>query len=553
MSAVRGFAQNPVLLVQDYENEFELTTDQIDTFNVRLVKGGFFEMIVLQKGVDVIVDVYNPSGQLLQSFDSPTGETGNESVSFEPLSSGLYRIDIHHFINPLEDIVPSAKKGKYLINSVKVFSPSDYKRKLKLDEKRNSFLIGAITKNVIPLKSVNSGTGFEDLQPLKAILKDVKYVGLGEATHGTREFFQMKHRMLEFLVREMGFSVFAIEASYSACQEINDYIINGEGEAKSCLKGLNYWIWNTEEVLEMIEWMKTYNQSVSNDYKIKFTGFDIVYDYNGIDKVKSYLAKVDTIRLQMIKPHLDSIYNSNDFPVRENSLSYLRDFLSFFTMSKGIYVRKSSDVEYEMILNYLQRIVQFADVVLIKDNDSRKGECDWRDYYMASNFLDIASHEKSTTKFVIWAHNSHVSKNPQQFCNYGISPMGSYLREIFTDKYYSLGIIFNKGCFRAYELDSLGKYSEIKDFIVSPAKNRSFEWYFSQANQQVCILDFKIASLNSCLKEFLDESILTRQFGAGQRPDMLENAYQPNRFNEEYNGVIFINETTSSRPVTSEE
>ena len=70
--------------------------------------------------------------------------------------------------------------------------------------------VEAVTKwlsgNVIPLKTVEAGHGFADLQPLKKVLKSARLVGLGEATHGSREFFQMKHRMLEFLVKEMGFN-----------------------------------------------------------------------------------------------------------------------------------------------------------------------------------------------------------------------------------------------------------------------------------------------------------------------------------------------------------
>ena len=78
-------------------------------------------------------------------------------------------------------------------------------------------ITGWLNERAIPLVSVKAGAGFDDLQPLKSVLKDVRVIGLGEATHGTREFFQFKHRMLEFLVQEMGYTVFAIEASYPAC------------------------------------------------------------------------------------------------------------------------------------------------------------------------------------------------------------------------------------------------------------------------------------------------------------------------------------------------
>jgi erythromycin esterase len=70
-----------------------------------------------------------------------------------------------------------------------------------------------IKENLIPLKTCEPGKGFEDLQPLKSIVGDARVVALGEATHGTREFFKMKHRMFEFLVEKMGFNLFVIEAT----------------------------------------------------------------------------------------------------------------------------------------------------------------------------------------------------------------------------------------------------------------------------------------------------------------------------------------------------
>src|SRR5690606_36348548 len=74
-------------------------------------------------------------------------------------------------------------------------------------------LVKAINSKLIPIKSVEvSSDFFSDLEKLKVILKDKRIVGLGEATHGTHEFFTFKHRMLEFLVKEMGFKTFAIEA-----------------------------------------------------------------------------------------------------------------------------------------------------------------------------------------------------------------------------------------------------------------------------------------------------------------------------------------------------
>jgi erythromycin esterase-like protein len=90
-------------------------------------------------------------------------------------------------------------------------------------------IIGWLRQHPIPIKHVVGGNGFSDLQPFKKILKDVKVLRVGETTHGTREFFQFKHRLFEFLVRELGFTVFTLEASYAGCQPINDYVLYGKG------------------------------------------------------------------------------------------------------------------------------------------------------------------------------------------------------------------------------------------------------------------------------------------------------------------------------------
>jgi erythromycin esterase len=71
---------------------------------------------------------------------------------------------------------------------------------------------------------VEAGGGFADLQCLRRIIGDARIVSLGEATHGTREFFQLKHRLLEFLVTELDFAIFGIEANYPECLRINDYV-----------------------------------------------------------------------------------------------------------------------------------------------------------------------------------------------------------------------------------------------------------------------------------------------------------------------------------------
>ena len=130
-----------------------------------------------------------------------------------------------------------------------------------------------IAGHAIPLSTVEARHGFDDLQPLKKVVGDARIVALGEATHGSREFFQLKHRMLEFLATEMGFTIFSIEANMPEAYRLNDYVVRGEGDPAKLLKGMYFWTWDTEEVLDMIRWMREFNQSGKGH--VEFTGFDM--------------------------------------------------------------------------------------------------------------------------------------------------------------------------------------------------------------------------------------------------------------------------------------
>ena len=148
-----------------------------------------------------------------------------------------------------------------------------------------------IRSNAIRLATPEAGHGFADLQPLKRLIGDARIVSLGEATHGSREFFQFKHRMLEFLASEMGFSIFSIEANMPEAYRLNDYVLNGTGDPAQLLRGMYFWTWDTEEVLEMIRWMREFNQSGKG--RVQFTGFDMQVPTVAADNVRSFVARYE--------------------------------------------------------------------------------------------------------------------------------------------------------------------------------------------------------------------------------------------------------------------
>lgn len=125
--------------------------------------------------------------------------------------------------------------------------------------------INFLKENTIDISINPNNNDFEDLSPLKTILADKKIVGMGESTHGSKEFFEMKHRMFKFLVTEMGYRLFGIEANFTECRDINDYVLNGKGNAKDAIANMYFWTWNTQEVEDMVEWMREYNKTVYTD------------------------------------------------------------------------------------------------------------------------------------------------------------------------------------------------------------------------------------------------------------------------------------------------
>lgn len=159
---------------------------------------------------------------------------------------------------------------------------------------QNQTAIEWLNDNSIKIKTVEAENGFEDLMPLKSILKDKRIVSLGEETHGTKEFFQMKHRMLEFLVKDMGFRYFAIEANLTEAYAVNEYVMYGKGDPQKALNGLYFWTWHTKEVLAMIQWMRNYNSDKPDNEKVRFYGFDMQFQSVAMSHFYQYLMQVDS-------------------------------------------------------------------------------------------------------------------------------------------------------------------------------------------------------------------------------------------------------------------
>ncbi|GJG86794.1 hypothetical protein tb265_19750 [Gemmatimonadetes bacterium T265] len=161
-----------------------------------------------------------------------------------------------------------------------------------------------LAANVVPLATVDPTADLGDLAPLGTMVGDAHLVAFGEATHGTREFFKLKHRALEYLVRQKGFTAFAIEASLPEANAVDLYVRTGQGDPAVLLSNLYFWTWNTQEVLDLIRWMRTYNAGVSPDRQVRFFGFDMQFPGAAIDSAAAFVHRVDPARAAAV----DSAY-----------------------------------------------------------------------------------------------------------------------------------------------------------------------------------------------------------------------------------------------------
>jgi erythromycin esterase len=104
-------------------------------------------------------------------------------------------------------------------------------------------LAGRLTERTATLATTDPAVDLTDLAPVSDALANARVVGLGEATHGTREFFQLKHRLVRYLVMEHGYRLFGLEANFSETLALDRYVVHGEGSPRDALRGIYFWTW----------------------------------------------------------------------------------------------------------------------------------------------------------------------------------------------------------------------------------------------------------------------------------------------------------------------
>jgi erythromycin esterase-like protein len=133
-----------------------------------------------------------------------------------------------------------------------------------------------------------------DLAPIGSMIGEAPLVGLGEGTHGTREFYLLKGRLIKYLVSAKGFRAIAFEGNFAAVSALDDYVVNGRGTPHSALAALDGFNWDTEELIELLRWVRAYNVDARHQQKVRFYGIDVMNCYPSLEAALRFIAQRDS-------------------------------------------------------------------------------------------------------------------------------------------------------------------------------------------------------------------------------------------------------------------
>jgi erythromycin esterase len=410
-------------------------------------------------------------------------------------------------------------------------------RDLDQQVKVDSAIVDWLKAKCLPFDTQKAESGFADIAYLKDLVAGARIVGLGEATHGTKEFSQMKHGILEYLVKEMGFNTFAIEVTWPEANLMNDYVMTGQGDPVRLLAGL-YSPWNTREVLDMVQWMSRHNENPGSAPKVGFFGFDMQYPKMAMDNVIAYLTKVDPPAVSWasslyagyrIYENNISAYTSASESIKTECRRYISEIYDSLAAHQLEYVTKSSAKEFAWGLQSARVVVQNE----LEFCETSAGY-HYRDYFMAENARWLLDQSGPNGKIVLWAHNLHVSTRDRW--------MGGYLRYWYGDQMVVFGFDFYAGSFNANPVKA-GTYPP---FLAGAPPSDSYEYVFRWSNLPRFFLDLRDPSSPPAVGSWILGPRKFRNVGSTYDVSSPSLFFYTTPLTKEYDVVVYFQDTSPS-------
>jgi erythromycin esterase len=382
--------------------------------------------------------------------------------------------------------------------------------------------VAALGRNAHALRTTEPYGDLRDLRPFGAMVADAKVVGLGEATHSSREFITMKHRVFRYLVEEKGFTTFSLETGWSGGVRLNEYVRHGTGDLDQIMKEEfqgSYQFWYTTEYRDLIQWMRHYNTRHAT--QVQFMGNDIGYAGPELfDRVTGYvrghrptlLARF-TDAYRDLRPTTDvntwmSTYLGLPLAQRQAVATKAQQALDALAATHG------TTEEFTWTVQHARAITQVATLYSFDVDDAAKFRAAmlYRDQVMAENTAWWL--EQTGEKILLSAHNGHVgyeSHDPEQYPRVE----GAFLRDRLGAGYVSAGFTFHHGSFNAQ-----GENDEIGTFAVGPVGAGNNEYTLDKVALRDYLLD--VRSAPAVARAWLGKPRPTHSIGTGwPEPDRL--------------------------------
>ncbi|HJT74147.1 MAG TPA: erythromycin esterase family protein [Chitinophaga sp.] len=411
--------------------------------------------------------------------------------------------------------------------------------------KKLIFLLLLLTHNVFAQEMQADTRNYEafrkSISPLISQMGNKKFVGLGEGTHGTAEFYSLRYWITRILVEEKGFTHIAFENDLSDTWLLEQELDNSTSPDTLMRKYLLS-IWQNEETLELLEWVREYNRT--HKRKVRIDGLDYVMLKPDVILLKRLLGNITdpAIRRSLSNLELPAALQDEAWEGM-NRKGYRPDFALLSQSSHGGYLLADTLDKKIAGMDIPGKAICHAALVNIKQGFgpfysavSQTAEIS-RDSSMAYNALLLAG--APGEKMIIWAHNAHLAK--KGIFNNAVGGAGGHLLKMFPGNYFVLGTGTATGTFSAT--------TEARDTYTNPMsayplqQPKENSWDSVLNNSTLPAYYFFPAKYNPSKEEKPLRFI-------GYNPDSGPKTYDTTNMTDLFDAFLFIKETHASTPLT---
>ena len=396
-----------------------------------------------------------------------------------------------------------------------------------------------------PFNSPLPESSTADLAFFKDEVGESSIIALGESTHGTSEFFSLKHKLFRYAVEELNVRVFAMEDHLIVAENIDRFVKTGIGNAKESMAGC-FDVWYREEVVKLIQYIRDFNTSHPNDM-ISFIGIDMQNLSHSIDQFSAFLSQQDPDLYDRMESDLEYFrqkeaiaFTTDDSLEQKNWIAKANVFYTTVASHQHEWLTQAKNrTDSTRVLygvRYASLIKQRIKMFLNRDVELS------RDQSMADNVIWYRNKINPSQKMVIWAHDVHVSRGDHlevaRNMHSGIS-LGSYLSKEYNTDFKSFGFFSYQGFYRAFKTY---KYAELIDCPLTKAPKGSLEEIMHQASTRLESANLYFRMIRS--EKWLTEGLPTRFANHVNCEFCFWTRYS---IPYQFDGVFFIDQTTSAQ------